>query len=209
MATVPRSIVPVAEREEETIPPLEPGDHLDQRTFHERYEAMPDNTRAELIGGVVFMPSPAKPRHGQKHGKVVWWLGCYEMHTPGVEAHDNTSAILGSDSEPQPDAGLLVAPEKGGQTRVNEDGWLEGAPELIAEIAVSTESYDLYEKKRDYERAGVKEYIVVALRQRKASCVKVSLKSSPPVQMGFCGRKPSRVYGWIRMPYCETIANEC
>ena len=35
----------------EPIPPLEAGDHLDQKTFHERDKAMPGNIRAELIGG--------------------------------------------------------------------------------------------------------------------------------------------------------------
>jgi Uma2 family endonuclease len=76
--------------------------------------------------------------------------------------------VLGPDSEPQPDICLLIPSEKGGQTRINEQGYLEGAPELIAEIASSTESYDLHSKKRDYERGGVREYLVVALRQSRA-----------------------------------------
>jgi hypothetical protein len=41
------------------LPPLVNGDHLDQPTFHERHEAMPD-VRAELIGGFVYMSSPQK-----------------------------------------------------------------------------------------------------------------------------------------------------
>jgi hypothetical protein len=40
------------------IPPLEAGDRLDQRAFHERYERMGPGVRAELIGGEVHMPSP-------------------------------------------------------------------------------------------------------------------------------------------------------
>ena len=113
------------------------------------------------------MPSPAKVRHGRVQGRVIFWLSMYESATPGVEAYDNVTAILGPDSEPQPDAALIIDPKKGGRTRVNKDGWLVGPPELIAEVAVSTESYDLYEKKRDYERAGVREYLVVALRQQR------------------------------------------
>jgi hypothetical protein len=35
------------------------GQRLDQPTFHALYEAMPPGTRAELIDGVVYMPSPA------------------------------------------------------------------------------------------------------------------------------------------------------
>jgi Uma2 family endonuclease len=80
---------------------------------------------------------------------------------------DNATAILGEFSEPQPDGCLLLLPECGGQTRENEDGYLAGAPELVAEVASSSESYDLHSKKRDYERAGVREYVVVVLRQAR------------------------------------------
>jgi Uma2 family endonuclease len=91
---------------------------------------------------------------------------CYENATPGTQALNNTTDILGPDSEPQPDGCLLILPEKGGQTKV-VDGWLTGPPELIGEIASTTESYDLHGKKQDYERQGIKEYIVVALWQRR------------------------------------------
>ncbi len=162
---VQRPVEPIAP--EVFLPPLEMGDHLDQQTFHARYEAMPENTRAELIGGIVYMPSPAKPRHGRMHGKLMGWLSMYEVATPGVEMYDNTTTILGPDSEPQPDGHLIVAPEKGGQTHVNAAGYLEGPPEWIGEVGSSTEAYDLHSKKADYERAGVKEYVVIALRQAR------------------------------------------
>jgi hypothetical protein len=47
------------------LPPLEAGQLLDQPTFHDRYAAMPPSTRAELIGGVVHMPSPMVRDHGE------------------------------------------------------------------------------------------------------------------------------------------------
>ena len=165
-ATRPRS----AARKKETrppLPPLEQGDRLDQKTFHARYEAMGPGVRAELIGGVVIMPSPAKPTHGRSHSKLNGWLFSYESATPGVAGMSDCTAILGEESEPQPDSFLIVLPENGGQTRVDEDGYLSGAPELIAEASSSTESYDLHGKKDDYEKAGVCEYIVVALRQQR------------------------------------------
>jgi Uma2 family endonuclease len=101
------------------------------------------------------------------HVLVSRWLDAYEDETPGVEAYDNTTAIMGPESEPQPDSFLIVVPEKGGQTRVSPDEYLEGAPEFIAEIASSTESIDLHDKRTDYEQAGVREYVVVALRQQR------------------------------------------
>ena len=147
-------------------PPLEPGDHLDQPTFHERYEAMPPGTHAELIGGVVYMPSPAKMPHGRFNSRVAYWLGVYEEATPGVESLYNTTAILADDSEPQPDVALRVLSEYGGQSHEDDDEYLVGAPELVVEIASSSASYDLHSKLHDYERHGVKEYVVVLTRKR-------------------------------------------
>jgi len=154
-------------RQQTTLPPLVEGERLDQKTFHARYEAMPEGTRAELIGGIVYMPSPLRTPHGRTHGRIMQWLCDYVDATPGTDAFDNTTAILGEESEPQPDAYLIIVPEKGGQTRINEDEYLEGAPELIAEVASSTEHFDLHAKKDDYEQSGVREYIVVALRQNR------------------------------------------
>ena len=94
---------------EPDIPPLEPGDRLDQKTFHERYEAMPQGTRAELVGGIVFMPSPLKRPHGRKHLRVCHWLAEYENATPGTEAFDNASTLLDEEAEPQPDNSLLIS----------------------------------------------------------------------------------------------------
>ena len=148
------------------LPRLEAGDHLDQATFHARYAAMPPGFRAELLGGVVFVPSPLRKEHGRHHALVMGWLTNYWIATPGTETMDNTTAILGDDSEPQPDAALIIEPESGGQTSVSEEGDATGPPELIVEVASSSESIDLHVKRRAYERAGVLEYVVVVLRQR-------------------------------------------
>ncbi|HEY7424946.1 MAG TPA: Uma2 family endonuclease [Gemmataceae bacterium] len=153
--------------EETRLPPLVNGERLDQKTFHARYEAMPKHVRAELIGGIVHMPSPLKFPHARMHGRVMHWLCEYEDATPGTEVYDNATAILGEESEPQPDAYLIISPEKGGQTRMNEEEYLEGAPELIVEVALSSEPVDLHAKKDDYEGAGAREYMVIALRQNR------------------------------------------
>jgi Uma2 family endonuclease len=145
------------------LPPLVNGDHLDQKAFHERYEARPE-VRAELIGGVVYMSSPQKLRHGYFQGSVAALAHEYTVATPGSDFGVNTSAILGPDAEPQPDAYLYILPACGGQTAENADGYLTGAPEWIGEIGDSTESIDLNRKKLDYEKAGVREYMVAAVR---------------------------------------------
>jgi hypothetical protein len=45
------------------------------------------------------------------------------------------------------------------------DGILSGPPELVIEIAYSSEAIDLGAKRRDYERAGVLEYVVLCVRE--------------------------------------------
>ncbi len=148
------------------IPPLEAGDHLDQATFHQRYKAMPAGFWAELIGGVVIVPSPLQPEHGESHALAMMWLGTYWVATPGTRVRDNATAILGGTSEPQPDGALIIDPACGGQMGYSEDGYATGPPELIVEVASSSEAIDLNAKRRDYEQAGVLEYVVVVLRQR-------------------------------------------
>ena len=137
---------------------------LDQPTFHERYEAMPPGTRAELIGGAVYVASPVKWTHGRPHHRLLGWLSRYEEFTPGVEVLPDTTAILGEDSEPQPDAALRLLR---GQSVEREDGYIVGLPEFVAEVASSSESYDLNAKLRDYERYGAKEYLALIVRTRE------------------------------------------
>jgi Uma2 family endonuclease len=146
------------------LPPLENGDLLDQQTFHARDQAMPEGCRAELIGGIVHIPSPQKVPHSKAHQLVVRWLDEYAEATPGTEALLNNTLILGPESEPEPDACLFLAPGFGGQVRIDAEEYLHGAPELIVEVSSATESIDLHRKKHDYQKAGVREYVVLALR---------------------------------------------
>ncbi len=138
------------------------GQRLDQPTFHSLYEAMPPGPRAELIDGVVYMPSPASLAHGRAHVPVIVWLEYYAENTPGVEVLVTATTILGWKSEPQPDALLRILPECGGRTR-DEQGYLHGASELVGEVSKATRYVDLGPKRDDYQRAGVLEYVVRAV----------------------------------------------
>ncbi|MFI5461084.1 MAG: Uma2 family endonuclease [Isosphaerales bacterium] len=150
------------------VPPLENGDRLTRAEFERRYEAMPELKKAELVEGEVYMPSPARHgRHSHPHTRLVTWLGDYETDTPGVEAGDNGSIRVDLDNEPQPDAYLIIRPERGGQARISEDDYIEGAPELVAEVASSSVSYDLGKKLDAYRRNGVREYIVWRVLDRQ------------------------------------------
>lgn len=140
---------------------LENGDRLTRTEFERRYESRPDLKKAELIEGVVYMPSPTRSgSHARPHASLVGWLFAYVASTPGVQLNDNPTIRLDLDNEPQPDVALLIDPIAGGQTRVSEDDYIEGAPELVAEIAASSASYDLHDKLHAYRRNGVREYLV-------------------------------------------------
>jgi len=154
--------------EVELVPDLENGDRLTRAEFERRYEAMPDLKKAELIEGVVYMPSPVRHRrHSRPHTHLVGWLFHYEAGTPGVEAGDNGSVRLDLDNEPQPDACLIIDPRRGGQARISNDDYLEGAPELVAEVASSSVSYDLGAKLQVYRRNGVREYVIYRVLDRQ------------------------------------------
>ena len=142
-------------------PPLENGDRLTRVEFERRYEAMPDVKKAELIDGVVYVGSPVRfGKHGQPHARLLTWLGTYAALTRGVGLGDNATVRLDADTEPQPDALLRIEPEAGGTSWISDDDYVAGAPELVAEIAASSASYDLHDKMDACRRAGVKEYLV-------------------------------------------------
>ena len=149
-------------------PPLHAGDRLSRFEFERRYEAHPEIKIAELIDGVVYMPSPIRfPEHAVPHFQLNTWLGVYCFATPGVHGADNATVRLDLENEVQPDALLRLSPEAGGRSRVTEDHYLEGPPELILEIAASSASYDLHAKLRVYQRSGVEEYIAVQVYERR------------------------------------------
>jgi Uma2 family endonuclease len=147
--------------QDSTIPLLEQGDRLTRAEFERRYDAMPDLKKAELIEGIVHMPSPVRfAQHGNPHLHLATLLGTYEAHTAGVAAGDNASLRFDNDNMPQPDALLMIKPECGGQSTIDAEGYVEGPPELVAEIASSSVSIDLHDKLKVYRRRGVREYIV-------------------------------------------------
>src|SRR6266487_7126122 len=141
-------------------PLLEPGDRLSRDEFERRYERMPHVKKAELIEGTVYMPSPVRAqRHAEPQCLLAAWLVVYASETPGVKGVDNSTVRLDLDNEPQPDLVLLKLPSKGGQARISEDDYIEGAPEFVVEIVGSSQAYDLHQKKGAYRRNGVREYL--------------------------------------------------
>ena len=148
-------------------PPLNAGDQLTRAEFERRYEAYPDIKKAELIEGVVYMPSPTRlQQHGEPHGNIITWLGLYVAATPGVRLANNATVRLDFENEVQPDALLRLEPGRGGRSRISPDDYLEGAPELVVEVAASSAAYDLHAKRRVYQRSGVPEYLALQVYEQ-------------------------------------------
>ncbi|MBE9076239.1 Uma2 family endonuclease [Romeria aff. gracilis LEGE 07310] len=155
---------------EQKIPRLESGDRLSRPEFERRYQAMPQLKKAELIEGVVYVPAALRfQSHAQPHGNLMGWLWTYKIVTPQVELGDNPTVRLDLDNAPQPDAVLLIDPKAGGQAQISPDDYIEGAPELVVEVAASSSAIDLHDKKRAYLRNGVQEYLVWQIFERQIS----------------------------------------
>ena len=148
--------------------PLQNGDRLARDDFERRYHAMPHVKKAELIEGRVYMPSPVHyVSHGQAHGLLVTWVYTYIASTPHVNAADNATVRLDLDNEVQPDVLLRIDEAAGGQSHISADDYVEGAPELVVEVAHSSAAYDLHDKKTAYRRNGVREYVVWQIEENQ------------------------------------------
>lgn len=143
------------------IPPLENGDHLTRTEFERRYAHATQIRKAELIEGIVYVASALRhTQHGKPHSRIMTWLGVYQTFTPNVDLSDNPTVRLDQDNEPQPDAVLFIEPSTGGQIQLSREGYIEGSPELIVEVAASSAAIDTGQKMQAYRRNGVLEYLV-------------------------------------------------
>jgi Uma2 family endonuclease len=147
------------------LPRLENGDRLSRAEFERRYAADPTITKAELIEGVVYVASPVRVwRHAAPHSRIIIWLGLYQASTPDVNLADNATLRLDLDNEPQPDVALWL---DGGNAFVDDDDYLQGAPELLVEVAASSAALDLHHKLQAYRRNGVQEYLVLLTQEQE------------------------------------------
>jgi Uma2 family endonuclease len=144
-----------------STPPLENGDHMTRAEFERAWDNMPDLKKAELLNGVVYMPPPVSTgSHGMPHSDLLLWLGSYRIQTPGVDQSTDGTLRLEGDNDPQPDASLFVLREHGGSAWLDEKGYLCGRPDLVAEVAATTASYDRNQKLDVYRTAGITEYLI-------------------------------------------------
>jgi Uma2 family endonuclease len=144
---------------------LENGEHLTVVDFLRRYEEETGLRKCQLIEGTVHMPSPVRAdAHAEPDNLIQFWLATFAYSKTGlkagVKAYTNATLVLDQENAPQPDAILCSTPKPQHRVWLDSRGYLCGAPEFICEIADSTRSIDMHEKKRAYRRAGITEYLV-------------------------------------------------
>ncbi|MGB5969868.1 MAG: Uma2 family endonuclease [Spirulinaceae cyanobacterium] len=184
-------------------PPLENGDRLTRLEFERRYQRMGKVKKAELIEGIVYMASPVRITvHGRPHAMIMALLGTYWAATPGVDLGDNPTVRLDADNEPQPDALLRREEAKGGNSSIDEDGYVVGGPELIVEIAASSSSYDLGDKLQAYRRNGVQEYLVWRVYDRRLDWFKLQQGRYISLEADEVGIVRSEIFPglWLAIP---------
>jgi hypothetical protein len=161
------------------------GQRLTREEFLRRWEAMPEVKFAELINGVVYMPSPQTSDHGSTEFEVNTWLGTYRAFTPGCMGGSQSTWLM-LRSAPQPDSYLWVLPEYGGQSGI-QGKYHIGAPELAAEICLTSSAYDLGVRKTLYQKARVREYVAFLVEEEEIRwfrLVKSVYKLYPPTSKG-------------------------
>ncbi len=178
---------------------LENGDRLPRCEFERRYAARPEIKKAELIEGVVHMTLPVSLAHSGPHAMIQTVVLHYCAFTPGVRGEDNATVRLDLDNELQPDVLLRIAPEAGGRSQPTDDGYLQGAPELVIEVAAGSASVDLHDKLRAYRRNGVQEYVVWRVFDQRIDYFELADDDYHPLSPDDRGIVHSRVFPGLRM----------
>jgi len=191
----------------QVTPPLENGDLLTQGEFLRRYEAMPGLKKAELIEGIVHMPSPVSTKHAEPDGLLQGWLSVCAAHHH-LRHYTNVTLLLDADNAPQPDAVLCTPPQDGGRVWLNGAGYLCGSPELVVEIAASTVSIDLRDKMRAYRRNGVAEYLVWRVQDQALDCFVLEDGQYVPMVAGDDTLLESRVFPGLRLNVTAALAGD-
>lgn len=148
----------------ETLAPpagLTTGMRMDWPEFEARWLELPSLKRAELIDGVVHMPSPTSDTHGDPDAAIGHWIGFYLLHTPGLRRTSNPTLVLDNANVPQPDAILRIDRRPLAQRRYG--GPLEYARppvEMAIEVSVTSGRRDTVVKRELYHRFRVREYLI-------------------------------------------------
>jgi Uma2 family endonuclease len=191
-----QSAKPLYLREQTSAPlSLHNGDSMTQEEFHAIYSLMPEDFRAELIEGEVFILCEpiGFDTHGRQDNDLAGWLATYRAETPAAISTGPATTILDGKNQVEPDVQMRINPEYGGKW-TKEGKFVKGAPELAVEIAYSTRNIDLGRKKRTYQRNGVQEYLVYRTEDRAVDWWELQDGNYVPLPRSEDGSIASRVF---------------
>jgi Uma2 family endonuclease len=195
------------QHEQRAIPPLRQGDRLSRAEFERRYEAMPHIKKAELIEGMVYMPSPVRfAHHGEPHSFMVTWICVYRAATPGLRIADNATVRLDDQNEVQPDVILFEQTDR--NIHISDDDYVEGAPQLVVEVAASSAEYDARLKRRIYERNGVQEYLLWRVSEEQIDWWELQAGAYQPLMADEHGILASKVFPGLWLDTVALLAND-
>lgn len=178
---------------------------MSRHEFERRYEASPPSLKAELIEGVVYLASPVSIRHGHEQFDLIGWMSVYRHAVTGVRGADNATVRLDLDNEPQPD--ILLRYVEGGTSTI-AGKYLEGPPELVAEVALSSASIDMHAKLNAYRRNGVQEYIVWRVEDRALDWFSLEEGEYRPLTPDDRGVIHSKVFPGLRLAVDALLADD-
>lgn len=185
--------------------PLEAGMRLSREEFHALYLAHPEVRKAELIDGVVYVPSPVSKFHAPQHALMAAWLVAYSLTDASLQCADNGTLFLTGDNEIQPDCALW---RDGVSARYGDDGYLYGPPELVAEITASSRQYDLGVKKELYRRSRVQEYVVWRTIDGAIDWWRLERGEYVPIPVGEDGVSESVVFPGLRLDIPRLLSGD-
>jgi len=192
-----------------SIPRLQNGDRLTRVEFERRYHMMPEVKKAQLIEGIVYMPSPVRhTQHGKPHAIVIGWLTYYLSKTPQVEISDNATSRLDEDNEPHPDAMLLLPKHMGGTAWIDDDGYVSGAPDFVCEVSASSVSIDMHAKLNAYRRNGVREYLVIRTEDQAIDWFELVDGQYQPQTPDDSGRLSSKIFPGLWLDTAALLAGD-
>lgn len=129
------------------------------RTIREVWDSLPEGTLAQIIENQLVMAPAPLDRHQEIFIEIIVPLANYiKKHSLGKVRSGPYGVYLEEGNVFEPDI-VFISNEN--LHKIKKNG-LHGAPDLVIEIlSPSTARYDQNQKKKVYERHGVREYWIV------------------------------------------------
>ena len=189
-------------------PPIESGMRMEGEEFERLYDLHPEIARAELIDGVVYVTAAMRhDQHGVPNSILSTWAGVYAAARPTMVDFSGVGSTVRIDraNTVQPDVLLRY---REGRSILSSDGYLSGAPDLIAEVAASSLAIDLGAKFELYRRSGVREHLVWRVYENELDWFSLEDGTYVPLSPDERGIVHSKVFPGLRLAVGKLLARD-